>query len=314
MPQLSIIVPVYKVEQTLDECVGSIVRQTFTDWELILVDDGSPDLCGEMCNKWAQRDNRIRVIHKKNGGLSDARNAGIDVATSPFITFVDSDDFLRDDTFQEVLRLFDRYDACDIVEYPILERYGSSAESLLTFQEKCYERAIDYWYSEEAYRHCFACNKIYRRNLFEDTRYPIGRLYEDILTLPQLLMKARSVIVCNQGLYYYRFNPVSITGTPRYSNIYQLLNAHLESVRMMSANLHSGQTCRQYLTILNVQLDVYRFAPHTSANLIRIPFRRLPLTVAKNKKELLKILLLNTMGLKMLCQLYRLLRNRNYTK
>lgn len=314
MSQLSIIVPVYNVEQTLDECVSSIVGQTFTDWEMILVDDGSPDRSGAMCDAWAQRDSRIRIIHKPNGGLSDARNAGIDIATSPFITFVDSDDFLHRDTLRQVLGTFHKYDACDIVEYPVLERYGSSEETLLTFPEKCYQRATDYWYTEEAYRHCFACNKVYRSQLFADVRFPAGRLYEDVLTLPLLLMKSRSVAVCSQGLYYYRHNPASITGIPDYHNISHLFNAHLEAVQLMSADLRSEQTRRQYLTILNVQLDVFRFASHATPDLIRIPSRRLPLSLADGSKQLLKIVLLDTIGLKMLCRLYRLLFNKHSTQ
>ena len=94
MPKLSIIVPVYKVEAFLDKCIESILAQTYKEYELILVDDGSPDRCGDMCEEWAKKDKRIRVVHKENGGLSDARNAGIDVAQGDYIGFVDSDDYI----------------------------------------------------------------------------------------------------------------------------------------------------------------------------------------------------------------------------
>ena len=94
---ISVIIPVYKVEKYLDECLASVTGQTYRNLEIILVDDGSPDRCGEICDQWANKDNRIRVIHKQNGGLADARNAGIDVATGDYISFVDSDDYVDED-------------------------------------------------------------------------------------------------------------------------------------------------------------------------------------------------------------------------
>lgn len=304
MPQLSIIIPVYKVEDTLSKCVQSIIGQTFYDWELILVDDGSPDHCGTMCDEWAHRDSRIYVIHKQNGGLSDARNAGIEIATGEFITFVDSDDFIAPDTYFEVLRKFENINDCDIVEYPFYEKYNSKEETLHSLCDHCYSSATDYWYLEEAYRHCFAWNKVYRRSLFDDIRYPKGRLYEDILTLPILLGKARKVVTCSKGLYYYVYTPTGITGNINAELLEELLAAHLEAVQIMSADLTSSQTQLQYLTLMNVQLDVYRYSKHPSKELIRIPSRTLPLSIAKNKKDVVKIILLNILGLKNMCRLY----------
>lgn len=109
MPEISVIVPVYKVEKYLDRCIESIVNQTYPDLELILVDDGSPDNCPALCDAWAERDERIRVIHKKNGGLSSARNAGMDVMCGKYVCFIDSDDWIELN-FLEVLRsLFEKY-------------------------------------------------------------------------------------------------------------------------------------------------------------------------------------------------------------
>lgn len=100
MPKISIIVPVYNVEKYLEKCVRSILAQTFTDFELILVDDGSPDSSGAMCDQFAEQDQRVKVIHKENGGLSDARNAGIEIATGEYLGFVDSDDYIADDMYE----------------------------------------------------------------------------------------------------------------------------------------------------------------------------------------------------------------------
>ena len=105
--KLSVVIPVYRVESTLDRCVESVLRQHVDDMEVILVDDGSPDRCPQLCDEWARRDSRIRVVHKPNGGLSDARNAGIDIATGDYIAFVDSDDWIADDTYAPLLERMD---------------------------------------------------------------------------------------------------------------------------------------------------------------------------------------------------------------
>ena len=126
--KLSIIVPVYRVSGTLRRCVDSIVSQTFKDWELILVDDGSPDDCGTICDEYAGKDDRIRVIHKANGGLSDARNAGLKVAQGEFVTFVDSDDYIRQDTYEHVMKFADEEDELEIIEYPIRTHQRAGTE------------------------------------------------------------------------------------------------------------------------------------------------------------------------------------------
>ncbi|MBQ6857596.1 MAG: glycosyltransferase, partial [Lachnospiraceae bacterium] len=111
MDLISIIVPVYKVEMYLDRCVRSLVEQSYTNLEIILVDDGSPDNCGIMCDRWTEKDRRIKVIHKKNGGLSDARNAGLRIAAGEYIAFVDSDDWIEPEMYGHMLGLMGKYDA-----------------------------------------------------------------------------------------------------------------------------------------------------------------------------------------------------------
>ena len=108
MSKISVIIPVYKVEKYLDKCIQSVVNQTFTDLEIILIDDGSPDRCPEICEQWAKKDSRIVVIHKKNGGLSDARNAGLNIATGEFISFVDSDDWIAKNMYEIMLNYLKR--------------------------------------------------------------------------------------------------------------------------------------------------------------------------------------------------------------
>ena len=113
--KISVIVPIYKTEQFLSKCIDSIINQTYKNLEIILVDDGSPDNCPKICDEYAKRDNRIKVIHKENGGLSSARNAGIEIATGDFSAFVDSDDWIDSDMYESLVKLSDEYNA-DIAE------------------------------------------------------------------------------------------------------------------------------------------------------------------------------------------------------
>lgn len=175
--KLSIIMPVYRTQDTLDRCIQSILQQSFTDYEMILVDDGSDDGCPQLCDEDARKDARIRVIHKENGGLSDARNAGIHEAKGEYITFIDSDDTIAEDTLSLVIEKIIMYPETDILEYPVMERLGNGPkEHLLSFKEKEYQNAIDYWLEEKAYNHTYAWNKIYKRALFEHICFPKGKI------------------------------------------------------------------------------------------------------------------------------------------
>jgi glycosyltransferase involved in cell wall biosynthesis len=254
--KLSIIIPVYRVEATLNRCIESVVTQDDADFELILVDDGSPDKCPQMCDDWAARDQRIKVIHKTNGGLSDARNAGIEIAQGDYLTFIDSDDYIAEHTFAPLMQtLADRPDI-DILEYPIFVFYGSPKQHRLAFQEeRVYDDMDDYWYKGQAYLHSYACNKIYRAGLFQDVRYPVGILFEDMHTLPRLLKKAKTVMTTGQGLYYYCMNDSSITATANGNALRMLLQPHAEIIKNSQSQDRDFQT--YYLHVLNIQMDVY---------------------------------------------------------
>jgi len=292
--KLSIVVPVYCVESTLDRCVESIVNQSFTDFELILVDDGSPDDCPAMCDRWAGNDKRIKVIHKENGGLSDARNAGIDIATGEFITFVDSDDFLEHDTYEKVLA---RAGTCDIVEFPVYCHFGSERQTLLTFSLHTYEDMETYWLETMAYAHTYAWNKIYRRALFREVSYPAGRVFEDAATLPALLDRARTIKTVGEGRYYYTANDKGITANADGAQLEMLLNSHLDVI---------GRWCDDcyYMHVLNIQIIVNQVTGHTP----RLPFRRInPLTRRLTWQSRLKAVALNLIGLKGICRLNKII-------
>ena len=249
---LSVIIPVYKVEQTLDRCVESVLRQDIEGMEVILVDDSSPDNSPSMCDEWAKKDRRIRVIHKENGGLSDARNAGIDIAKGDYITFVDSDDYLLDGTYAPLLRtLLDERDI-DILEYGI--KQTDNTRLILTLEDRTYTTAADYWHETMAWNHAYAWNKIYRSILFKDVRFTKGRLFEDLLILPELLQICGKIMTTTHGTYVYSTNNDGISKQNNRRTTLQLLKAEIHGARVMRTfpwskngkNLYYYIMCRAY--------------------------------------------------------------------
>ena len=281
--KLTVIIPVYQVEATLDRCVESVVRQQVSDMEIILVDDGSPDKCPQMCDEWAQKDSRIHVIHKENGGLSDARNAALDIATGDYITFIDSDDWISPYTFAPLLEMMGDN---DILEYSIANR--------LQLEDCTYQDMNDYWLQGQAYNHTYACNKLYRRCLFDDVRFPKGRIFEDVYTLPQLLRKARKVSTTARGFYHYTVNDKGITATADGEGLAQLLQAHLQSEMPVDD--------RYYMYQVNIQMDVWE---QTSEPLI-LPSRQVSTRNLKCKQKI-KAIALNILGLNILCRINKII-------
>lgn len=216
MPTISVIVPVYKVEKYLKQCIDSILAQTFTDFELILVDDGSPDNCGKMCDEYAQNDGRIVVIHKKNGGLSSARNAGLDIAKGEFISFVDSDDFV-DSRMLELCFEKMRLQKADMVVFGIAAysecggiqpRKITLSEKLLTQQE-----AVNKILEGDMWDWIVSWNKLYKKDLFSSIRFPEGFIHEDLTISHHIIGECNIIAQIPKVLYYYRKNPDSITNS-----------------------------------------------------------------------------------------------------
>ena len=293
--KLSIIIPVYRVEDTLNRCVESVLNQNLDDFEVILGDDGSPDKCPQMCDDWAEKNANILVIHKPNGGLSDARNAGVEKAQGDYITFVDSDDYIATDTYQPLLATLARKTDVDIIEFPIYEHFGSKKQNLLKFAvEKEYTDMDDYWYSAQAYKHTYACNKIYCRELFDDVRFPVGTAFEDANTLPLLLKKARKVITTNIGLYYYCYNPSGITSTADGEALSKLLQAHLAVIN--SSTRRDADFQQYFMHVLNIQMDVFELTGQP----ILLENRKVNISVLKGKQKL-KAFALNLLGIRYLC-------------
>jgi glycosyltransferase involved in cell wall biosynthesis len=217
MPQISVIVPVYKVEQYLRRCVDSILAQTFSDFELILVDDGSPDNSGAICDEYAQKDDRITVIHQENGGLSAARNAAIDWvfanSDSQWLTFIDSDDWIHPEYLQRLLDAAVKHQvsisACD---------FETTTGDDPTIPPEHFETMLwtpENFFLEHNVTATIACAKLYRKECFESIRYPVGKLHEDEFTTYKILFAQPSVVYSPAPLYCYFTNTGSITQSGR---------------------------------------------------------------------------------------------------
>lgn len=210
---ISIIVPIYNVEPYLRRCVDSLLNQTYTDFELILVDDGSPDNCGMICDEYAAMDTRVRVIHKPNGGLSDARNAGLKLAQGAYVAFVDSDDWVAPNYLGQLLHTLTQTDA-DICECSVLRTEGSDV--LPTVENRAPEvfdtvGALEQLIYDDAF-HQHVWNKLYRRNVIADILFPKGKTNEDEFWTYQVFGNAKKVVKIPDVLYFYFQRPGSIMG------------------------------------------------------------------------------------------------------
>lgn len=213
IPKISIIVPIYNVEKYLRRCVNSILEQEFEEFELILVNDGSPDNCGEICNEYSLIDNRVKVIHKKNGGLSSARNAGLNIARGEFVGFVDSDDWINIKMYKILYELCIKYN-CDISEccYKKTNKYVSVIEDDKEYDIKVLNNieALEAMYKDEFYGSTVTWNKLYKKSLFHNISFPEGKLNEDQFTTHKLYYESKSIVCINRQLYYYYQSEQSI--------------------------------------------------------------------------------------------------------
>ena len=232
LPKISIIIPVYKVEKYLNRCMMSIIGQTYTNLEIILVDDGSPDNCPELCDCWCRKDNRVHVIHKKNGGLSDARNAGIEAATGDYILFVDSDDYIMTDMCEKMIKVAEDTHAdmvvCSFIwKYPTEEKVQSMVIGN-TIQSFTNIELLKIFFMKKTVELTVAWNKLYQRRLFftqEHIRYPVGKLHEDEFTTYRLIYEAKNITIIPDALYYYVQRDASIMSEFRSRNLNDSIEA-----------------------------------------------------------------------------------------
>ena len=214
-PLISVIIPVYKVEEYLDECVQSVLNQTYRNLEVILVDDGSPDRCPQMCDEYAKADNRVKVVHKQNGGLSDARNAGLEIATGDYIGFVDSDDFIERNMYEVLLDKLQRA-GTEVISSKIIWFSGGEKKTFKWYNGGYSEdRVLSLWdfFHEAMKKNLDVCvwNKLYKRGVVTE-KFKKKRVTEDFLFFYKL-SKAHpesKIVLTEQNFYYYRERADSI--------------------------------------------------------------------------------------------------------
>lgn len=219
---VSIIVPIYKVEKFLERCVNSICAQTYKNLEIILVDDGSPDKCPQMCDDFARKDNRIKVVHTRNGGLSSARNVGIENSTGEWLMFVDSDDYIDSEMVQKLYDSVQQFDTkiafCTLTAfiedengYREFQLWGAPSLEVRDGNDILKE-SIEHKNGLFGGHLVIACNKIYHRSIFQDVRFPEGQLHEDEAVVHRILSCCGKIVAIGDSLYYYRQRGDSIIG------------------------------------------------------------------------------------------------------
>lgn len=237
---ITVIIPVYNVEAYLDRCMDSVLKQSYKDLEIILVDDGATDKSGSMCDEYAKKDNRVKVIHKENKGLSSARNVALDIAEGEYIGFVDSDDYVHPDMFAKLYDAAVRHNSDISICYHYMERKDKLAieDPILDDEEEfSANQALEVLIKDQGMKN-YAWDKLYRAELFDGIRYPVGRNYEDIATTYLLFYKAGKICRIPEYLYYYQIREGSISSHVSndkkwHENCYQIILSQAERYHFM---------------------------------------------------------------------------------
>ena len=310
-PILSIIIPVYNVAAYLSRCVESVFLQSFQNWEMILVDDGSTDQCPSICDELAGKDTRIKVIHKTNGGLSSARNAGIDIAEGKYFTFIDSDDKLVDtQSLENAINILDNDKAIDIVQFqynrftvdnPIVERPELTPYCLYDKHDfiEHLDTCTGDW-KNSIFSGAWA--KVYRRHLFDYIRYPLGVLWEDIIVLLQLFDIINGIAVTDCGLYgfYYREDSISHS-VPKPAPMTDKVNSIIAVYKYLSLN-SGNERIKQfvYLNLLFMMASLKKKLGDTWDISEQVSFMQsnIPSMRVGSWKNRIKLLMLRLVGVK----------------
>jgi glycosyltransferase involved in cell wall biosynthesis len=260
LPKVSVVVPIYKVERYLHRCVNSILNQTYSNTEIILVDDGSPDHCGKIADEYQKLDSRIKAVHKKNGGLSDARNYGMQFVTGEFTVFLDSDDWLERNMIEEMVNQSFKYNA-DIVQsafyyayddhYLFDSRYYRKTEPPVVLDNK--QLMFELVKNEKVKN--FAWGKLYKTNLIKDIPFEKGVLFEDVFWAHQVMRRVKTFVMLNQPMcyYYQRNDSIIATYTPRNLDILKGLQERHSFLKMFYKDL----TAESYKNIVKTSLIHY---------------------------------------------------------
>lgn len=289
---ISIIVPVYKVENYLCKCVDSIIEQTYKLIEIILVDDGSPDKSGIICDKYASKDNRIKVIHKENGGLSDARNVGIDNSLGEYIMFVDSDDYIAPNMCEILLKNAISCKA-DIVSCNFNNIYINKA--IKRNHQFCQKNKLIYTNKEIIYNLFFhytidlnvVWNKLYKRDFFFgniNIRFPYGKLHEDDYTIYKFYYYAKKIVILEDSLYYYLQRKGSITSNLSTKNIIDKIDGLIEQYNF--ANLIQDKDFKYMVQVNSINLYYYWYKSYKNNNIIKQKLKEYRIKIINNSKDI----------------------------
>lgn len=284
--KLSIIVPIYNSEKTLLRCIQSIQKQSFTNFEILLINDGSTDNSGRIADELALSDPRIKVIHKANGGLSDARNTGLLEAKGDYTTFVDSDDEVQTNTYLPLLETLQAHPEYDMLEYPVTERIGCPSQHIFMPKEKCYPDAL-LWLSENGFEHCWACNKIFKTTSIKGIFFPKGKKYEDVYFIGQYIARKPLIYTTSKGMYIYHWNSNGIVAE---KNMSLLLEAQLYVVKLLNINTKESLWHRLYLDMFTIQLHAYK----NSKQLLYK--QRVSIKKYRSSSDIIKALMINILG------------------
>lgn len=250
---ISIIVPVYNVEKYLERCINSIINQTYKNLDIILVNDGSTDNSGKICDEFNFKDNRIQVIHKTNGGLSDARNAGLEIAKGEYIGFVDSDDYIALDMFETLYNLTQKYSA----EISILSFYEMYNGKLISVRDS---KKLEQMDKIEAIKELlidtkiqsYAWNKLFKKSLFENLKFPTDKNFEDIATTLLLFEKANKIVLLEEPKYYYLRRDDSIVGVRNYKTYKDYLDVIYNKYLYLDGKYQELDLYNAYNYIINM--------------------------------------------------------------
>lgn len=272
-PKISVIIPVYRVEKELDRCVKSLSSQTYRDFEVILVDDGSPDRCPELCDIYAQKYTWIRVLHKENGGLSDARNAGVKIANGEYITFVDSDDWVSPRYLEALINpILNKVADISVVDIQLVEHemfVNQPIDEPVTFTVSS-ANAVFSKVLYQKYRDVSACGILLPKQLAQMYPFPKGKLFEDLYTTYHYYLNVKNIAVILEGLYYYYQRPGSIMGCRNDQSILDLEEASSlivevcqDDVDLLKAakNKRFSNYCRILATVPDLEqrhVEIYR--------------------------------------------------------
>lgn len=295
-PLISVIVPIYKVEKYLSKCIDSITSQEYNNLEIFLVDDGSPDQCGKICDEHASKDSRIKVIHKTNGGLSDARNVALDIMTGEYVTFIDSDDFVSPIYVSTLWNILNKYESDIAVSQHIIVNEGDqSISKAINNSSKCYILERDEALETMFYQRLFdnaAWGKLYKSSLFKNIRYPKGLIYEDLGTTYKLLLLSKTIAYTPAQTYFYLQRNDSIEGeafNAKKMDAIPIAKELLETIILKNPQNIKAAQCRCVSLYWHVLLSMPKSHSQEKILIKFIKKHRLNILVDKRARNITKI-------------------------